>query len=80
VAVIAPVFHRALLGENVLDREALVARLRARGIQAEAPAEGTGLTPFIRSRLRGGDVVLCMSSGDFGGLPRQLVTLLKEGP
>jgi len=80
VAVIAPVFHRARLGDNVLDREALVARLRARGVDAEAPAEGADMVSFVRRRLRPSDVVLCMSSGDFGGLPRALVSLLKEEP
>jgi len=77
-AVVAPVFYRARLGENVLDREALVARLRVRGVEADAPAEGVDLASFIRTRLRAGDVVVCMSSGDFGGLPRKLFKLLEE--
>ena len=79
-AVIAPVFHRARLGNDVLDREALAARLRLRGVEADVSTEGADLASFVHRRLRPGDVVLCMSSGDFGGLPRTLVSLLKEGP
>ncbi len=80
LALIAPVFHRARLAEAVLDRDALVASLRARGLEAEAPAEGTDLAAFLLPRLRPGDVVVCMSSGDFEGLPRRLAELLKGSP
>ena len=80
LALIAPVFHRARLAEAVLDRDALVASLRARGLEAEAPAEGTDLAAFLLPRLRPGDVVVCMSSGDFKGLPRRLAELLKGSP
>jgi len=76
LAVIAPVFHRARLGDAVLDRETLVAALRSRGVAAEAPDEGTDLAPFLLARARPGDVVVCMSSGDFKGLPRRLAELL----
>ncbi len=78
VAVVAPVFHRARLKEDVLDRAALVRHLRARGVAAEAPDDGTDLAPWLLPRLRSGDVVVCMSSGDFGGLPRRLLGALAE--
>jgi len=76
LAVIAPVFHRGRLGDAVLDREALAASLRARGVHAEAPDDATDLGPFLVSLLRPGDVAVCMSSGDFKGLPRRLLGLL----
>ena len=74
----APVFHRARLGEHALDRGALVAALRRRGAEAGELPEGGDLAAAVRRHLRPGDVVLCMSSGDFGGLPRRLLALLRE--
>jgi len=78
VALLAPVFHRVRLGpELALDREALVAALSARGVEAEALSQDGDLAGAVRRHLRPGDVVLCMSSGDFGGLPRRLLTILR---
>ena len=80
VALIAPVFHRARLGpEQALDREALVAALGEQGIEAEALTERGEVASAVRPHLRDGDVIICMSSGDFGGLPRKLLALLGEG-
>jgi len=80
VALVAPVFHRARLGsDQALDRAALVEGLRSQGVLAQALPEDGDLAAAVRSQLRGGDVVLCMSSGDFGGLPRRLLALLR-GP
>ena len=80
VALIAPVFHRARLGpDQTLDREALVAALRRNDVAAEALGERGELASAVRPHLREGDVVICMSSGDFGGLPQRLVALLREG-
>jgi UDP-N-acetylmuramate: L-alanyl-gamma-D-glutamyl-meso-diaminopimelate ligase len=78
VALVAPVFHRARLGEHALDRGALIAALRRRGTEAGELPEGGDLAAAVRRHLRPGDVVLCMSSGDFGGLPRRLLALLRE--
>ena len=77
VAVVAPVFHRVRLKDDVLDRAGLVRHLRARGVRAEAPADGTDVIPCLVDLLRAGDVVVCMSSGDFGGLPRRLLDVLQ---
>jgi UDP-N-acetylmuramate: L-alanyl-gamma-D-glutamyl-meso-diaminopimelate ligase len=78
VALMAPVFHRKRLGESqVLDRAAVVAALTCRGVVAEAlPDDVDPLAP-VRAHLRAGDVVVCMSSGDFGGLPRRLLASLQ---
>ncbi len=78
VALLAPVFHRVRLGpELALDREALVAALSARGVEAEALPEDGDLAGAVRRHLRPGDAVLCMSSGEFGGLPKRLLTMLR---
>ena len=78
-ALIAPVFHRARLqpGE-VLDRGALVTALRGRGVEASALAEDVDRVAAVRAHLAAGDVVICMSSGDFGGLPAKLLARLGE--
>ena len=78
VALLAPVFHRVRLGpELALNREALVAALSARGVEAEALPQDRDLAGVVRRHLRSGDAVLCMSSGDFGGLPQRLLTMLR---
>ena len=78
VALLAPVFHRARLGpELALDREALAAALSTRGVEAEALREDADLADAVRQHLQAGDVVICMSSGEFGGLPRRLLEILQ---
>jgi UDP-N-acetylmuramate: L-alanyl-gamma-D-glutamyl-meso-diaminopimelate ligase len=77
LAIIAPVFHRARIGDQALDRDTLLAALRGGGHAAEAPPEGSDLAAEVRRLLRPGDVVVCMSSGDFGGLPGKLSALLR---
>ncbi len=72
LAILAPVYHRARIGDQALDREALRATLCTSGHAAEAPAEGADLAAEVLRLLKPGDVVICMSSGDFGGLPRKL--------
>jgi UDP-N-acetylmuramate: L-alanyl-gamma-D-glutamyl-meso-diaminopimelate ligase len=78
VALVAPVFHRKRLGPDlVLDRDHLAAALARRGVEAAAlPDDADPLAPVL-SHLRPGDVVVCMSSGDFGGLPRRLLEALR---
>ncbi len=77
VAVLAPVYHagRLAAGER-LDREAVAAALRRGGTEAVAVADGADPLDAVRPLLRPGDVVLCMSSGDFGGLPQRLLAAL----
>ena len=79
VALLAPVYHRARLGPaDTLDREALVDRLNRAGIAAAALDENDDLAAAVLSRLHPGDAVICMSSGDFGGLPQQLLHELED--
>ncbi len=78
LALVAPVFHRRRLGsEDTLDREALTRRLEAAGAEAAALPDDTDPLDGVLSRLRPGDAVICMSSGDFGGLPRRLLEALE---
>jgi UDP-N-acetylmuramate: L-alanyl-gamma-D-glutamyl-meso-diaminopimelate ligase len=80
VALVAPVFHRKRLApEQVLDREGLAAALARRGVVAAALPDETDPLEPVRARLVAGDVVVCMSSGDFGGLPRRLLETLRAG-
>ena len=77
LALVAPVFHRRRLApEELLDREALVGALVRAGAAAAALPEDGDLADAVLEHLRAGDVVLCMSSGDFGGLPRRLLARL----
>ncbi|HPW54109.1 MAG TPA: Mur ligase domain-containing protein [Thermoanaerobaculaceae bacterium] len=79
LALVAPVFHRHRLGAaDVLDRDAVVRNVRRRGGQAVAIPEETDILTTVRACLRPNDVVICMSSGDFGGLPRHLLELLRD--
>jgi UDP-N-acetylmuramate: L-alanyl-gamma-D-glutamyl-meso-diaminopimelate ligase len=78
VALLAPVFHRVRLGpELALDGEVLAAALAARGVEAEALRDDVDLTDAVLRHVRAGDVVICMSSGEFGGLPRRLLERLR---
>jgi UDP-N-acetylmuramate: L-alanyl-gamma-D-glutamyl-meso-diaminopimelate ligase len=78
VALIAPVFHRKRLApEQLLDREQLAVALRLRGCTAAALPEDTDPLPGTLAFLRPGDVVVTMSSGDFGGLPHRLLAALR---
>ena len=80
VAVLAPVFHRhRLAAGDVLDRERLAEALGRRGIHAVAVPDDGDLLASVRSELHPGDAVICMSSGDFDGLPRRLLAALGEG-
>jgi UDP-N-acetylmuramate: L-alanyl-gamma-D-glutamyl-meso-diaminopimelate ligase len=80
VALVAPVFHRKRLAPaDMLDREALVAVLRRLGRTAAALADDADPLAAVRAAVRPGDVVVTMSSGDFGGLPRRLLAALQEG-
>ena len=77
LTLLAPVFHRRRLAPHeLLDRDALVAALGRCGTAAAALSEDRDPADVVRAHLRPGDVVVCMSSGDFGGLPRRLLDRL----
>lgn len=62
--------------EEMLSTDRLVADLGARGVAAWTEAGPEEILARLRGELRGGDVVLCMSNGAFGGLPRKLLAAL----
>jgi UDP-N-acetylmuramate: L-alanyl-gamma-D-glutamyl-meso-diaminopimelate ligase len=76
--VLAPVFHaRRLTPETVLDREALARDLVQAGKLAFAPDSIAEIPEILRQHARGGDVLILMSSGAFGGLPGTLLEALR---
>jgi UDP-N-acetylmuramate: L-alanyl-gamma-D-glutamyl-meso-diaminopimelate ligase len=62
--------------EDRLDRRQLAADLSAAGITACAPETKEEIPGIIAAGAREGDVVLVMSSGDFGGMPQLILELL----
>lgn len=79
LALIAPVFHRQRLGpQGALDRDALAAAVARQGGEAVAIPEDADILTTVRRHVSPGDVVICMSSGDFGGLPRRLLESLRD--
>ena len=80
VAFLAPVFHRRRLpAEDQLDRIHVAQALSAGDTDAIALDDDTDPLSAILAVTRPGDVVVLMSSGDFGDLPRRLLAALQEG-
>ena len=59
--------------DEMLSTDRLIADLSARGVAAWTEAGPDEILARLRGQLREGDVVLCMSNGAFGGLPRKLL-------
>ena len=59
--------------EEMLSTDRLIADLSGRGVTAWTEAGPEEILARLRTELRGGDVVLCMSNGAFGGLPRKVL-------
>lgn len=79
VAFLAPVFHRHRLPpEDQLDRVGVTRSLLANGTEAIALDDDGDPLPAIQAVVRPGDVVVFMSSGDFGNLPRRLLAGLQD--
>lgn len=80
VVWLAPVFHAGRLeAADRLDRDALAASLRRRGIPAEVSSSNAELIAGAAGAARPGDVLVTMSSGSFDGAPRRLVETLESG-
>ena len=70
----APLFHASRLADDErLDLVRLVARLAQRGVEAAVTASVDALVERALAEARRGDVLVTMSSGDFGGAPRRLL-------
>jgi UDP-N-acetylmuramate: L-alanyl-gamma-D-glutamyl-meso-diaminopimelate ligase len=76
-AFFAPIYHSKRLDpEDRLDLEALELRLRDRGVEAHRVDTDEDILESVASSLRPKDVVITMSSGDFGHLPQRLLAVL----
>ncbi len=72
-AYFAPIFHRDRLApEDRLDLAALAANLSGTGTPCVLAEDLDALVARLLAEVQPGDVVLTMSSGSFGGLPRRL--------
>jgi UDP-N-acetylmuramate: L-alanyl-gamma-D-glutamyl-meso-diaminopimelate ligase len=71
--VIAAVFKSESIAANErLEPEAVVDKLRARGVPAEMLADAAAIVAALPGELRPGDVVAIMSNGGFGDIYTQL--------
>jgi UDP-N-acetylmuramate: L-alanyl-gamma-D-glutamyl-meso-diaminopimelate ligase len=76
VVALSAVFRKdndPLKPEEMLSTDRLIADLSKRGIPAWTEAGPDEILARLKPELRSGDVVLCMSNGAFGGLPRKLL-------
>ncbi len=64
--------------EERLDRSQLARQLAGSGTGAHIPETGDEIPGIIAEHSRPGDVVLVMSSGDFDGMPRLILTRLEQ--
>jgi UDP-N-acetylmuramate: L-alanyl-gamma-D-glutamyl-meso-diaminopimelate ligase len=76
VVLLAPIFHHQRLGDERLDRDAVVSRLRSSGVDAAACVSTDEVLAKAVAGARPGDVLVTMSSGSFDGLPRRLLAAL----
>lgn len=80
VVVIAPIFYaKRLPPGEAMDGDRLVAEIRASGPRAEIADSIDAIVDRLGTDARPGDVVLCMSSGSFEGLPQRLAGRLGDG-
>jgi UDP-N-acetylmuramate: L-alanyl-gamma-D-glutamyl-meso-diaminopimelate ligase len=80
LAFLPPLFHAGrLLPEERLDLEGLAARLGEAGTPTVIAPGYDELLAAVAGAAAAGDVVVCMSSGSFGGLPQRLVAALGAG-
>ncbi len=79
-AVIGPVFAKPqdpLAVEDLFSPAELTENLQTIGKEAHAGQSTEEMCGFLATHCRAGDVVLIMSNGAFGGLPRKLLTALR---
>ena len=80
--LLGPVFAKPqdpLAASDLFAPAELVADLQAHGKHAYAGLSVQDLRLRLAEECRAGDVVLVMSNGAFGGLPRKLLTTLQGG-
>jgi len=77
--VIGPVFTKPqdpVATEDLFSPAELTEDLRALGKEAHAGQGTDEICGFLQDNLLAGDIVLIMSNGAFGGLPRKLLAAL----
>jgi UDP-N-acetylmuramate: L-alanyl-gamma-D-glutamyl-meso-diaminopimelate ligase len=82
VVVLSAVYRKEndpLTAENMLSTDTIVRDLAARGRTAWCGDGPDEILARLPGDLRSGDVVVCMSNGAFGSLPRRLVSELGGG-
>ena len=79
--VVGPVYSKPqdpLAAEDLFSPAELAADLQAVGKKAHAGQSVDEICTFLAAACRPGDVVLSMSNGAFGGLPRKLLAALQR--
>lgn len=82
VAVVSAVYAKAndpLTADQALSTDRIVADLKAAGRDAWTADGPDEILARLAGQLRSGDVVVCMSNGAFGGLPKRLLAKLGSG-
>jgi UDP-N-acetylmuramate: L-alanyl-gamma-D-glutamyl-meso-diaminopimelate ligase len=82
IAAVSAVYAKSndpLTADQMLSTDRLVADLAQRNTHAWSAAGPDAILARLPDDLRPGDVVVCMSNGSFGNLPRRLLALLGTG-
>jgi UDP-N-acetylmuramate: L-alanyl-gamma-D-glutamyl-meso-diaminopimelate ligase len=78
--VMAGLFHpERYTRETAIDPDEMVAGWRSQGKQAEYIPAPDDIVRYLMETLRGGEVVLIMSNGGFGGIHEKLLAQLLAG-
>jgi UDP-N-acetylmuramate: L-alanyl-gamma-D-glutamyl-meso-diaminopimelate ligase len=78
-SVVAAVFRSNLPEERRLSPEALVADLKAQGVQARYVPAVPEIVDVVSREAAAGDMVVVMSNGGFGGVHEKLLSALRAG-
>jgi UDP-N-acetylmuramate: L-alanyl-gamma-D-glutamyl-meso-diaminopimelate ligase len=82
VAAVSAVYAKPndpLTADQMLSTDRLVTDLARRSTHAWSAEGPDAILARLPAELRPGDVVVCMSNGSFGNLPRRLLALLGAG-
>lgn len=78
VFLTAPALRHNDSDDDFLNPETVIAAIREHGIPAEFAESPEALRPIILKNLQAGDLLLTMSNGSFGNLPRLLLEELRK--
>ena len=77
--LIASVFRSSLAAEERLSEDQLVADLTTKGVHARHLPDVDTIVGAVAGEARGGDVIVVMSNGGFGGIHRKLLAAVAGG-